>query len=75
MIFHCHQFTETQRVHAPPVKRTFEVQWIHPSDLDRYVFGQTTIITKCTCGRLRTTVVAGDARQTLAERDEARGVR
>ena len=60
MIHRCH-WEEIERVHAPPSTRAVEVQQISIGQLDRFVFGVTTIILRCSkCGKLKMFTVLGD---------------
>lgn len=67
-MIHRHRFTETQRVYAAPTMTQFKGDRLTQEAVDRWLFGITTIISKCDCGRISTTEVLGDARLKTRER-------
>jgi len=67
-MFHTHRFVEQERIYAGRVKLTGCGDGA-VEDIERLLFGITTIISKCDeCGTLQTVEVKGDARKTAVPR-------
>lgn len=62
--FHKHEWTERERIVGEGVKNTVKITNATPYDVERLVFGVTTVVFECKgCGELQTVEAVGRKEQ------------